>query len=187
MSKKELLDEFGRDQETQLSDANSLVENYMTIEFVAIPPDFDIMNYLSLREQANIFSLKHVNLKHLEIIADGVKSSPVFSMLNNIRIEPTTCLYFLKVIHELGLVLKTLHNPIRSNIDHVLQHLDKMGKSKYDEVFIRGQTAKRVNFTIINIFPMMNEEIIHEAMSIAQKLQEYQKEVDKKIESMDNI
>ena len=42
-------------------------------------------------------------------------------------------------------------------------------------------------FTIINIFPMMNDDVISEAMSIAAKLQEYQVEVDEKIEALDNI
>jgi len=169
--------------EEQLDQQNERVKNYMTIEFVAIPPDFDIMNYLSLREQAGVFKSKKVNLKHLQIIAEGVKASPVFAMLNNIRIDPATCLYFLKVLHELDLVLKTIYNPMRDQIDHYLQCFDDRDHG----IYIRGQLAETVNFVIINMFPMMNEDVINEAMQIATKLQEYQTEVDEKIESMGNI
>jgi len=175
-------DRYDRDEQ-ELGMRNETVKNYVTLEFVAIPPDFDIMNYLSLREQAGVFKQKNVNLKHLEVIAEGVKASPVFAMLNNIRINPTTCLYFLKVIHELDLVLKTLYNPMRSQIDHYLKAMDERGGN----VYIRGQMAETVNFVIINMFPMMNDDVINESMSIAQKLQEYQVEVDEKIEAMENI
>jgi len=161
---------------------NESVENYMTLEFVAIPPDFDIMNYLSLREQAGIFSTKNINLKHLQIIAEGVKASPVFSMLNNIRIKPVTCMYFLKIIHELDLVLKTLYNPMRNQMDRYLEGFEERGSA-----YIKGQHAKTVNFTIVNIFPLMNEEVISEAMTIAGQVQEYQTEVDKTLKNLKAI
>lgn len=170
--------------EEQLDRQNEIVENYMTLEFVAIPPDFDIMNHLSLREQGGIFESTHVNLKHLNIIADGVKSSPVFAMLNNIRIHPATCLYFLKVIHELELVLKTLYNPMRDHIDRFIAHFDNYASSPY----IKGQrVGTTINFVIVNMFPMMNDDVINESMEIAMKLQSYQTGMDEKIKSMNNI
>ena len=175
-------DDNYRDEE-ELDMRNERVKNYVTLEFVAIPPDFDIMNYLSLREQAGVFKTKKVNLKHLQVIAEGVKASPVFAMLNNIRIEPATCLYFLKVINELDLVLKTLYNPMRDHIDQFLEQFDDSSGS----VYIRGQRAETVNFIIVNMFPMMNDDVINEAMQIATKLQAYQVEVDDKIAAMDNI
>ncbi len=146
-------------EEADLDNRNARVQNYMIIEFVAIPPDFDIANHLSLREQAGIFDMKKINTNHLSIIADGVKASPVFSMLNNIRIAPVTCLYFLKVIHELHLVLKTLYNPLREQMDYYLKTLNE-GKTS---IYIKGQVAERMNFTIINIFPMMNENTINDS------------------------
>ena len=176
-------DQKGYQDEENLDMQNERVKNYVTLEFVAIPPDFDIMNYLSLREQAGVFKTKRVNLKDLQVIAEGVKASPVFAMLNNIRIEPATCLYFLKVIHELDLVLKTLYNPMRDHIDQFLEQFDEQSGS----VYIRGQRAETVNFVIVNMFPMMNDDVINEAMQIATKLQAYQVEVDDKIAAMDNI
>jgi len=179
------MDDMTREEritEAELDHQNEYVKDYMTVEIVAIPPDFDILNYLSLREQAGIFKNKKINKQHLEIIAEGVKASPVFSMLNNIRIDPATCLYFLKVIHELGLVLKSLYNPMRNHIDMYLEQMEERG-----QVYIRGQRTETVNFTIINIFPMMNDDVISEAMSIATKLHEYQIEVDEKLGSLGNI
>ena len=175
--------DFHYDNEEELERRNERVKNYVTIEFVAIPPDFDILNYLSLREQAGVFKHKNVNKQHLEVIAEGVKASPVFAMLNNIRIDPATCLYFLKVIHELDLVLKSLYNPMRDHIDNFLEQMD----DREGGVYIRGQMAETVNFVIINIFPMMNDSVINESMNIAQQLQQYQNEVDEKIAAMDNI
>ena len=175
--------DFHYDNEEELDRRNERVKNYVTIEFVAIPPDFDILNYLSLREQAGVFKHQRVNKKHLEIIAEGVKSSPVFAMLNNIRIDPTSCLYFLKVIHELGLVLKSLYNPMREQIDHYLEQMDE----REGRVYIRGQMAETVNFVIINIFPMMNDEVINESINIAGQLQKYQTEVEETLNSIGNI
>lgn len=169
-----------KNKEMMLSKQNRYVENYMTVEFVAIPPDFDIMNFLSLREQSGIFNFKNINLKQLKIISEGVKASPVFSILNNVRIDPITCLYFLKVINELGLVLKSIYNPIRKNIDYILNQLDD--QDKHQTINIKRQNVKRVNFTIINLFPLMNEDVIGESLEIAKNLQKYQQEVDEQLE-----
>lgn len=172
------------DDESELDYQNAHVKNYMTIEFVAIPPDFDIVNYLSMREQAGIFKSEKINIAHLKVIAEGVKSSPVFMMLNNIRIDPITCLYFLKIINELGLVLKTLYNPMRDDID---RFIDRFTSHPDSRIYIRGQQAETVNFAIVNIFPMMNEDVINESMQIAAELQKYQTEVEEKIESINDI
>lgn len=172
------------EQEIAHREAAYKVENYHTVEFVAIPPDFDIMSYLSLREQAGIFKHKNVNTKHLKVIAEGVKSSPVFAMMNNTRISPVTCMYFIKVLKELGLVLKSIHNPLRESLDRFMEEVDE---HKHDYVYVGGQSVKRINFTIVNIFPMMNKDIIDEAMTIAQKLQEYQTELDEKLKTIKAI
>ena len=176
--------------EMTLDHRNRFIENYMTIEFVAIPPDFDIVSYLSMREQAGIFESKKINVEHLKIIAEGVKSSPVFMMLNNIRIDPITCLYFLKIINELGLVLKSLYNPMRENIDqYIKQFILRETVEPYTthKTFIKGQQVQTINFAIVNIFPMMNEDVINESMQIAAELQKYQTDLEEKIESINDI
>ena len=160
-------------------EANSIIDNYFTVEFVAIPPDFDISNYLSLREQAGIFGdFKNVNLSQVRKIADGAKFSPVFSVLNNSSLSIDSCLYFLYVINELGLIVKSIHNPVRTSASSYKDFLEWHNNADGDYMYIRGQTTKRINIVIVNIFPLMNQNVITEAMEIAVKLQEYQLEVD---------
>ena len=55
------------------------------------------------------------------------------------------------------------------------------------DIYIKGQEAERVHFTIVNIFPLINEDVISEAMTIAAKLQTYQTEFDKKLGSIKSI
>jgi len=164
---------------------NSRIDNYFTVEFVAIPPDFDISNYLSLREQAGIFGdLKNVNLDQVRKIADGAKFSPVFSVLNNAQLSVESCLYFLYVVNELGLVVKSIHNPIRKSSSSYKGFLSWHNESKGNHMYISGQAVKRINIIIINIFPLMNQDVIDEAMGIAANLQEYQKEVDNNLKKV---
>lgn len=170
------------DIEIEHSRAGMRIDNYHCVEFVAVPPDFDIFNYLSMREQAGIFEAKNINLKQLQAICEGVKYSPVFSILNNTRLQPVTCMFFIKVVKELGLVLKTIHNPLRQRIDNYIQYFDE--ESSYDYVHVSGQEVKRLNITIVNIFNMLSDDVISEAMGIAKKLQEYQLEVDEKLNSI---
>lgn len=158
---------------------NRTVDNYSTVEIVAVPPDFDIMQYLTMRESAGIFNQKGIQLKTLTALADGVKYSPVFCIQNNIRLKPITCMFFIKVLNELGLVLKSIRNPLREDLERYMEQLDECGNDTY--LYVRGQEVKRVNFTIINIFPLMNDDVIHEAMEIAQRLQEQQQQFEGKL------
>lgn len=163
-----------------------IVENYFTVEFVAIPPDFDISNFLSIREQGGMFGdLEHVNISQVRKIADGVKHSPVFSILNNALLSIDSCLYFLNVVNELGLVVKSIHNPIRStrsDYKRFLKYYNEYGGKNV--IHIRGQDVKRINIVIVNIFPLMSQKVIDEAIGIAGKLQEYQTEVDENIKNL---
>ena len=168
--------------EEELDRENEYVDNYSTVEVVAIPPDFDIMQYLTMREGAGIFEQKAVDLKQLKIISDAVRCSPIFCIQNNIRISPVACMFFIKIVNELGLILKSVNNPLRINIEQCMNDFDKLIDREI--VYVRGQYVKRVNYTIINIFPLMNDETINEAMEIAKNLQEVQNKFDKKLESL---
>lgn len=168
--------------EVNLDRLNRIVENYNTVEVVAVPPDFDIKQYLSMRESAGIFKHKGIDLKNLSIIADAVKSTPVFCLQNNIRINPVTCMFFIKIVNELGLVLKSVNNPLRENIEI---HMDHMTEYESGEaLIIRGQAAKTVNFTILNIYPLMNDDVIVEAMEIAKRMENQQRAFE---ESLTNL
>ena len=82
------------------------LEHYLVAEVVAIPPEFELKHHLKMREQMGIFESTKVNLKDLLIMADGVKYSPFFMIMNNLNISIQSCMYFLHLINELGLVLK---------------------------------------------------------------------------------
>lgn len=167
------------DYEFMEGDTSELVDNYTALEFVAIPPDFEIENYLTLRESAGIFKYKEVDLEQVKKIAMGVKYSPVFSILNNALLSPSACMYFLSVVNELGLVVKAIHNPMRMSGDDYKRYIDTIENDRTTSIGIRSQIVMKnnLNFVIVNIFPLMSEGVINEAMEIAQKLQTYQTDV----------
>lgn len=167
------------DHPEEYRELSTRIDNYFTVEFVAIPPDFDISNYLSLREQVGIFGdSKNVNLNQVRKIADGVKHSPVFSILNNALLSIESCLYFLYVINELGLVVKSIPNPVRKSASDYKDFLTWYNQADGHYMHINGQDVKRINIVIINIFPLLTQNVIEESMNIATKMQEYQQEVD---------
>lgn len=165
---------------------NTHINNYFSIEFVAIPPDFDISNFLSLREQAGIFKFEEVDLDQVRKIAEGVKYSPVFAVMNNALLSASSCMYFLSVLNDLGLILKSIHNPMRMN-GNDYKHFIETYEAPNRSLHIRGQRVKTLNFIIVNIFPMMSQNVIDEAFEIAQNLQKYQSEVDQKIDSLGSL
>ena len=71
------------DNPQDAAELNTYIKEYFMVEFVAIPPDFDINNYLTLREQVGQFDNKDVILNQVKKIADAIKFSPVTSLLNN--------------------------------------------------------------------------------------------------------
>lgn len=165
--------------------SNRRIENYFSIEFVAIPPDFDIVNFLSLREQAGIFKFKKVDLGQVKKIAMGVQHSPVFAVMNNTALSPSSCMYFLSIVNELGLVLKSIHNPMRKAASDYMDFIEHYEEGR--GAYIRGQEVDRLNFIIVNMFPMMAGDVIDESMTIAQNLQKYQAEVEENMKSIGNL
>ena len=167
---------------------NTIVETtYTAVEFVAVAPDFDVTNYLSLREGAGIFKFNKVNLYHVIKIADAVKHSPVFATMNNALLSASSCMYFLSIVNELGLILKSIHNPMRMDGSKYTEFIKQYEKTNESYIYIRGQEIKHLNFIIINLFSMMNQNVINEAFETAQSLQQYQTEVDEKINSIGKL
>jgi len=172
------------DDKQEVRELNIKVENYFSIEFVAIPPDFNLESYLSMREQVGITEFKDVDIGSVKKIAMAVTHSPVFAVMNNALLSVSSCMYFLHIINELGLVLKTIPNPMRmsgSDYKYFIKNHEQRGKH---DIYIRGQEVNHLNFIIVNLFPMMEGDVITEAMTIAQNLQKYQAEVDEKLKSI---
>ena len=68
-----------------------------------IPEDFDLENYMSIKETADIFNKKNVNLKQLKIISQSVRLNSI-TMLNT-RVSGESLEYFMKILDELKVVI----------------------------------------------------------------------------------
>jgi hypothetical protein len=167
----------------------NLVENYFLVEFVSVPPNFDISNFLTLREQVGQFDINQVELNQIKKIADAIKFSPVVSLLNNALLNPVAGFYLLSVLDELGLVVKSITNPLRKSGEEYKRFIKRYNENSKEGylTYIRGQETKRVNIIIINLFQMMNQNVIDESLKIANDLQKYQIEVDKKLKEIGNL
>jgi len=147
------------------------------LDFVAIPPNFDISSFLSLREQVGIPRYKEIDLEQVKMMAEAIKHSPVLAILNNNLMKSEVCLYLLSIIEELGLIVKSINNPIRKSYQEYKNYLNNR------PVDSRGRLAS-FNVVIINIFPLMGDKIIAESIEISQRLQTYQDELDASIEKV---
>lgn len=158
--------------------SNARVKNYISAEFVAVPPNFNIESHLHLRENFGIFELEDIHLKQVKIISDVVKNSAVFSSMNNAQLDPKCCMFFLYILNELGLIISKVDNPIRRNNQDT--YLEFAKRWKEDQLtFIRGQEVMRMSFLVVNIVHLLSEEVIGQATKAIQNVQKYQMEVDK--------
>lgn len=155
---------------------NTRIKNYIMAEFVAVPPDFNLRSHLSMREQVGIFDIKDVDLNQVELIASGVKYSPVFCSLNNAVLHPRSCFFFLQLLDELNLILKKVDNPIRRRRQEYKSFAKQWEQDRHN--YVQGQEVFRISLIIINAVQFMNQEIIDEAWKAMEDLQTYQKEVD---------
>ena len=159
------------------SDLNTRMKDYLMIEVVAVPHDFEITNHLKMREAAGIFEHEKVNLKQLAIISEGVKASPIFSVLNNPVIEPETCMYFLHIMSELGLVIKSIDNPIKRNRQDYDAFLKGWDSQKYN--YVRGQDIMKLNFIVINLVPIYQQHVMDEAVEAVNQVLKHTADVKK--------
>jgi len=155
---------------------NVHIKNYVMAEFVAVPPDFDCISHLSMREHVGIFSVKDVDIKQVKIISDAVASSPAFTSMNNATIHPASCFFFLQLMSELNLILKSIDNPLRRNQEEYKAFAKRW---EHDHVsYIRGQDIERISFLIVNIVPLLGQNIIDEAWESIIELNQFQKEIN---------
>ncbi len=158
------------------------IKEYLMVEAVAVPPDFQIENHLKMREAAGIFENEHVNLKQLALISEGVKSSPIFATLNNPVIEPHTCMYFLHIMEELGLVITSVDNPVKRNRQEYNAFLN--GWSDQQRNFVRGQEVYRINFVVINLYQIYQQNIMTEVKDSIEQVLKHTEDVRKMKEGL---
>jgi hypothetical protein len=163
---------------------NITVENYLVTEVVAVPLDFSIQNYLSMREQMGMFQADKVDSKQLEIISMGVTFSPIFATMNNPVINPYSVGYFLHILDEIGLIIKSHHSPIRKTYTgkSYLEFCKHWNNEQYQ--FVRGQEVKRISFVIVNIVQLLQKDVIKEAKKALAEVVKYQTESKEKMEEI---
>ena len=125
------------------------VEQYFLCEYVAIPKNFEIESVLKMRERVGLFDISGVDRKILDIIAMSTRDTPVFQMMNNPRMNITTCLYFLHILDKSGLIVEDIRNPFREDYTNILKTIHDGKGDNY--LFMRGQETRHVNLVIFNL------------------------------------
>lgn len=161
---------------------NISIDNYLVTEVVAVPENFEIKSYLSMREQANIFKAKGVHLKQIEALDMAVKHTAIFSSMNNALINPSTVMYYLGILDELNLILKSFPSAISTNKGDYLEFCKNWDSERY--TLIRGQEVKRISFVIVNIVQLLKQNIIDEAIETVNSLILFQNEANKNLKEL---
>lgn len=162
------------------TELNISVTNYTVAEFLVVPPDFDLHSHLSMREQVGLFQVKDFDISNSVVIADAIKSSVVFSTMNNATLHPKYCFFLLQLFSELNLVIKSVDNPFRRYMDSkiYLTFANRWNEERQIH-HIRGQDVSRISFIFINLFHLFNETVYSEAFKAVEEVQKYQEEIDK--------
>lgn len=161
---------------------NLTVKEYFMIEVVAVPSDFEITNHLKMREAAGIFDHEKVNLRQLVTISMAVRATPIFSALNNPLLNPYACMYFLDIMQELDLIINSVDNPIKRNREEYKVFLKRWEEGEH--VYVRGQDVLRMNFIIINLVPLYQQNVMDEAVEAVNSILEHTKNVKRIKESL---
>lgn len=163
---------------------NLRMDNYIITEVVAVPENFDIKSNLRMREQLNMFEIKNVNLDQLEKISIAVQYTPIFSSMNNPLLSPYSVMYYLNVLDELNLIIKSIHSPLRyrNQKSEYLEFCKNWNEEIY--TYVRGQEVKRISFVIINIVQLLKQNVIDEAISSVNNLTEFQNQANIKIKEL---
>lgn len=161
---------------------NTMINEYFMIEVVAVPPNFEITNHLKMREAAGIFDHEKVNLRQLVVISEAVKATPIFASLNNALIDPHACMYFLHIMEELGLIINSIDNPVKRNREEYKVFLKRWEESSL--VYIRGQDVLRMNFVVINLIPLYEQNVVDDVVDAVNSVIEHTKDVQRIKESL---
>jgi len=161
---------------------NTTVDEYFMVEVVAVPPNFEITNHLKMREAAGIFDHEKVNLRQLITISMAVKATPIFSALNNPLLDPYSCMYFLHIMAQLGLIIKSADNPIKRNREEYEVFLKRWEEGRH--IYVRGQDVLRMNFIVINLVPLYQQNVMDEAVDAVNSVLDHTENVKRIKESL---
>jgi len=169
---------MNRDDPNDHRELNTRVENYVMAEFVAVPPDFDIKSHLSMREHVGIFEVKDMDIEQASIISTSISCSSVFNTMNNALMNPNICFFVLQLFQDLGLVVKSIDNPVRRSMDAKAYKKFSLEWEQGSHNYFRGQTVLRISFLIVNVVHLLNEEVYKEAADAMEKVHQFQTEIN---------
>ena len=75
------------------------------VGIVAIPEDFDVLEFLSIKEQCNLFPVDDIQISQIELLTSFLKTQSIWVCESTMSITPNTIKYFFKVLKELDLLL----------------------------------------------------------------------------------
>jgi len=175
---KESIKLLERDNKELSSYYQDIRNSFTVLEFVAIPVNFDISSFLSLREQVGISKYDGIDLEQVKFFAETVKNSPVLGLFNTTQIGPL--LYLLSIFEELNLIVTSIHNPIRKRHQQYENFIENNLRLSPEERY-------NINIILINIFPLIGDKVIEESLKIAENLQQYQTELNKSLGKISNL
>jgi len=152
---------------------DQLQNNFTILEVVAIPANFDISSFLSLREQHGMSRYDGLDLEQVKFLAESAKNSPILALFDN-KLRSGSVLYLLSILEELNLVVKSIHNPIRKTYEQYENFINYNSRMAPEDRY-------SLNIILINIFLFVGDEIIKESLEIAMNLQKYQVELNKSL------
>jgi hypothetical protein len=171
-------DYMNLDDSNDYREMNIKITNYVMAEFVAIPPTFNLRNHLTMREHIGMFEVKNMNIKQAEIFVDSIKSSAVFSSMNNAIINPSICFFVLQLFQDLGLVLNSIDNPMRRNQSNEIYKWWSNHWEQDRTTYVRGQEIMRISFLIVNVVHLLNDEVYGEALKVIENIEKLQSEIE---------
>ena len=149
------------------------------VEFIAIPPDLDINNFLSVPESVGRFKSHHVKKETILLIGKSIQNSPTYTLSNATVSVIYSCLTLLNILQELDLTVSTASNIKGSNT----RYKDFLESGFFDELDPRETTTNFV-IVIVNLFPLMSENLIEGALTSLVKLEEFQEEINQTIKAV---
>jgi len=150
-------------------DGDLKIPIYTFTEIVAVPEGFEIESYLKMRERLGIFPKKEIKVSELKTISEAVKYTPILSFLNNVNISVFSCVYYLSILTELGLSL-TVNKSV--DYEYIIQNW-----KEYEYQYLRTAQAKVLNIVIVNIVPLVQDEVIDSAKEAIKKITNFQNEL----------
>jgi hypothetical protein len=145
------------------------------IECIALPPDLDLNTFLSIPESVGRFTDKRMDKNQILTIGQSIQASPVFTLTFAKPSVFVSCITFLKILQELDLTVKGISNTKSSNISYndFLSMLDPL--SRDDDLLTE------IIIVVINLFPLISDNIMENALKSLVNLEEFQREIQESI------